>query len=85
MATVFPYVYRWRISGFNELVVGFDRQVSQRQLDARLSAAPSKLQPAAHLAETLKRQTPSTDPMTDDRAPIEWITDQLILRYAGGP
>ena len=85
MATVFPYVYRWRISGFNELVVGFDRPVYQAQLDARLSAAPSKLQPAAHLAETLKRQTPSTDPMTDDRAPIEWITDQLILRYAGGP
>lgn len=85
MATVFPYVYRWRISGFNELVAGFDRPVSRAQLDQRLSAAPSKLQPAAHLAETLRPQTPSTDPMTDDRAPIEWITDQLILRYAGGP
>ena len=85
MATVFPYVYRWRISGFNELVVGFDRPVSQAQLDARVSAAPSRLQPAAHLAETLTRQAPSTDPMTDDRAPIEWITDQLILRFAGGP
>jgi len=85
MATVFPYVYRWRIGGFNELVIGFDRPVSQAQLVARLDAAPPKLQPAARLAQTLKRQAPSTDPLTDDKAPIEWLTDQLIVRYAGGP
>ena len=85
MATVFPYVYRWRIGGFNELVVGFDRPVSQAQLRARLDGAPPKLQPAARLAQTLKRQAPSTDPLTDDKAPVEWLTDQLIVRYAGGP
>jgi spermidine synthase len=85
MATVFPYVYRWRIGGFNELVIGFDRPVSQAQLVARLDGAPPKLQPAARLAQTLKRQAPSTHPLTDDKAPVEWLTDQLIVRYAGGP
>jgi hypothetical protein len=24
----------------------------------------------------------STDPWTDDRAPVEWVTDRMILEYA---
>ena len=84
MATVFPYVYRWRIGGFNEIVVGFSRPVSAAQLLARLAAARPALQPAAQLAEKLKYQPPSNDPLTDDRAPVEWLTDQLIVRYASG-
>jgi hypothetical protein len=24
----------------------------------------------------------SSDPLTDDRAPVEWMTDQMIVRYA---
>ena len=26
--------------------------------------------------------SPSSDPLTDDRAPVEWLTDQMIVRYA---
>jgi len=25
---------------------------------------------------------PSSDPLTDDRAPVEWLTDQMIVQYA---
>jgi hypothetical protein len=25
---------------------------------------------------------PAADPWTDDRAPVEWITDRMILEYA---
>ena len=82
MATVFPYVYRWRVDGFNELVAGFNQPISQNQLLARLTRAPAKLQPAATIAEKLHRQAPSNDPLTDDHAPIEWLTDQLIIDYA---
>ena len=32
----------------------------------------------------LKPSRPSNDPLTDDRAPVEWLTDQLIVRYASG-
>jgi hypothetical protein len=42
------------------------------------------LDPAADLAEGLQPQPPSDDPLTDDRAPVEWLTDQLIVRYADG-
>ncbi len=83
MATVFPGVYRWRISGFNEIVVAFTRPVSARTLRARLIAASPALTPAADLAITLKPEPPASDPLTDDRAPVEWMTDQLIVRYAG--
>jgi hypothetical protein len=24
---------------------------------------------------------PSSDPLTDDRAPVEWMTDQMIVKY----
>jgi spermidine synthase len=84
MATVFPRVYRWRVGGFNEIVVGFTTQVSAAQVRTRLAAAVPALDPAADLAEGLKPQAPSNDPLTDDRAPVEWLTDQLIVRYADG-
>jgi spermidine synthase len=84
MATVFPRVYRWRVGGFNEIVAGFTRPVSASQLRARLAAAAPALDPAADLAERLQPQAPSSDPLTDDRAPVEWLTDQLIVRYADG-
>ena len=83
MATVFPVVYRWRISGFNEIVVGFTRPVSAQTLRARLIAASPALTPAANLARAMQPEPPATDPLTDDRAPVEWLTDQLIVRYAG--
>jgi hypothetical protein len=27
---------------------------------------------------------PSHDPWTDDRAPVEWITDRMIVEFAAG-
>jgi hypothetical protein len=27
---------------------------------------------------------PSQDPLTDDRAPVEWLTDRAILAYIAG-
>ena len=83
MVTVFPRVYRWRVGGFNESWPG-SRGGLAAQLRARLAAAAPALDPAADLAEGLQPQTPSSDPLTDDRAPVEWLTDQLIVRYADG-
>lgn len=82
MATVFPTVYRWRVGGFNEIVVGFTRPISGQTLRIRLAGASPALQPAARLALALRGQAPSDDPLTDDHAPVEWLTDQLIVRYA---
>jgi hypothetical protein len=30
----------------------------------------------------MQPRRPSTDPWTDDRAPVEWITDAMIVDYA---
>jgi hypothetical protein len=34
------------------------------------------------LARDLRVVSPATDPWTDDRAPVEWITDRMILEFA---
>jgi hypothetical protein len=52
------------------------------ELRARLADAPAALQPAAGLAQQLRLVPASDDPLTDDRAPVEWMTDQMIVRYA---
>jgi spermidine synthase len=82
MATRFASVYQWQVGGFNEIVAGFTRLTTAAQLRARLASAPPALRPAAALADRLRAVPPSSDPLTDDRAPVEWMTDQMIVRYA---
>ena len=53
------------------------------ELKKFLQGAPSQLTGvAASALEHAKPVTPSSDPLTDDRAPVEWMTDQMIVRYA---
>ena len=82
MATRFASVYSWPVGDFNVIVAGFTRPVTRDQLLARLRRAPAALQPASGLAQQLQHVGPTNDPLTDDRAPIEWLTDQMIVRYA---
>jgi hypothetical protein len=82
MATRFASVYRWRAGEFNEMVAGFRRHVSAAALRGKLLAAPAELAPVARAAAALRPVAPSSDPLTDDRAPVEWLTDQMIIRYA---
>ena len=82
MATRFASVYRWQVDPFNEIVAGFSTPTSLAAARARLAAAPSGLRPAAALAGGMRAVPPSGDPLTDDRAPVEWMTDQMIVRYA---
>ena len=87
LATVFPDVRVWPALRFNELVMGFDRALPAAELSARLGALPADLRV---LAPLVTRQVvhvgASTDPLTDDRAPVEWLTDRALLEEiaAGG-
>ncbi len=81
MATRFPAVYLWHATGFNDIVVAFKRPVSAAQLRRRLAGAPAALHPAAAIAGHMYRVPPSSDPLTDDHAPVEWMTDQMVVRY----
>ncbi|HEV7679494.1 MAG TPA: fused MFS/spermidine synthase [Candidatus Dormibacteraeota bacterium] len=85
LATVFPQVWQWPALHFNQLVVGLSAPVVPGQMGARMTqlAAPiSSLGPL--FASQVRPSSPSPDPMTDDRAPIEWITDRMLIEHIAG-
>ena len=61
--------------------VGFRHPIARGTLAYRLLGAPYALGPAATLARGLQPVGPSSDPLTDDRAPVEWKTDGMIIQY----
>jgi spermidine synthase len=79
----FPVVARDPVSATNSLVVASTARVAGRRIAA--TAVPGDLrvlglQVAARLGPAL-----AGGPVyTDDRAPVEWLTDLSILRYATG-
>jgi predicted membrane-bound spermidine synthase len=82
MATEFRSVFRWQAGPFNDIVAGFSGRVGAEALRRRLAGAPAGLAATARTAARLRPVAPSSDPLTDDRAPVEWLTDQMIVRYA---
>ena len=82
MATRFATVVEWPVGDFNVIVAGFEQHVSVPQLLARLGRAPAGLAGVRDAALGMRVVAPSSDPLTDDRAPVEWLTDQMIVRYA---
>jgi spermidine synthase len=87
LATIFPDVRVWPALSFNELVIGFDRAVSANALHARLERLPQELSSLISLVSSqLRTVSPTGDPLTDDHAPVEWLTDRALLEEiaAGG-
>jgi spermidine synthase len=82
MATRFASVYEWPSGDFNVIVAAFSSPVSKAELVARLGLAPAGLAAVRDAATHMTAVSPSSDPLTDDRAPVEWLTDQMIVRYA---
>jgi spermidine synthase len=83
LAAELPQVWTWRPLRFNQLVLGLTRPVSRatlaarlRTLDPRLGALRSLLLGGIRPAARIDR------PWTDDRAPVEWLTDRMILEFA---
>jgi spermidine synthase len=83
LAAEFPLVLTWQALRFNQFSIGLDRQATKTELLRRLDRAPSGVRPLTELlARNMKTATRAADPWTDDRAPVEWITDRMILPYA---
>jgi len=83
VAAEFPAVWTWQALRFNQIVVGLTRELPRSEIERRLSAVRGDLAPLTHLAA--RDFTPartSGDPWTDDHAPVEWITDRMIIEYA---
>jgi len=83
LATEFPQVLEWPALRFNTFVLGLTQPLTRRELVRRLRSGPRDL---ASLRRLLAREArpvaPSSDPWTDDRAPVEWVTDRMIVSFA---
>ena len=83
LRTVFPQVLTWQALKLNQLVLGFDRPVSPARLQEAVGRTPARIRVLTRLlAGSARAAAPSADPWTDDRAPVEWVTDRMILEYA---
>jgi predicted O-methyltransferase YrrM len=81
MGRVFAHVARDPITATNTLLVGSDAPVSALSMTGAVLPDP-----LARLAERQVVQPPlrGGEVFTDDRAPVEWLIDTSIVRYAAG-
>ena len=83
VAAELPQVLEWPALRFNTLVLGLTEPLAPRELERRLANGPDDLAP---LRELLAREARTLEASgrvwTDDRAPVEWITDRMIIAYA---
>jgi spermidine synthase len=77
-----PQVVTWQPLRFNQIVIGLDQAVPVEELRARARSGPAELRELSSLlAEGLSESTAQGRVWTDDRAPVEWITDRMIVEY----
>ena len=78
-----PQVLEWPVLRFNTIVLGLTEPLAPNELERRLGTGPADLAPLRELlARDARRLTRSEEPWTDDRAPVEWLTDRMIISYA---
>ncbi|MHB1390280.1 MAG: spermidine synthase [Thermoleophilia bacterium] len=83
MRDVFPSVYSFPAASFNRLLVATREPSRASDIDRRLAAMPSRVQPLARkMSASLTEVQPGGRILTDDKAPVEWLTDQMIIHYA---
>ncbi len=83
LRTVFPQVLAWQALELNRLVLGFRRPLPPARLRAAVPRTPAGIRSLTRLlAADAVPAAPSADPWTDDRAPVEWVTDRMILDFA---
>jgi len=83
LAADFPQVLEWPALRFNSFLVGLTEPLSRAERARRLSSGPQDLAPLRDLLTREARTVgPSKRPWTDDRAPVEWLTDRMIVEYA---
>jgi spermidine synthase len=79
---VFGHVERDVVSNGNSLIVASDRPVSPAAMPARVPPALRTL--AQQVQARVGPALTGGSVYTDDRAPVEWLTDLSILHYATG-
>jgi hypothetical protein len=83
MLTQFPSVWRWSALEFNQLLLAFPQRLPQAELSRRVAGIAPAAEPlVAPFRARLSAMGPTGEPLTDDRAPVEWLTDRMIFRAA---
>jgi spermidine synthase len=78
LASVMPDTLAWQALRFNQIVIGL-----RDPLDWNVTTSRPEIQPLFDdLDRTARPVEASDDPWTDDRAPVEWITDRMIVEFA---
>ena len=79
----FERVLVWPALRFNKILLGFDGP--ERPISGPFGGrGPAELRPLRELMlrQLLPVTTKAKRPWTDDRAPVEWVTDRMIVEYA---
>jgi spermidine synthase len=85
MRSVFQFVERDRVSAGNSLVIASDAPLSPSLIEVRSARLdPSLWGLATAVRDRLGPSLRGGTVYTDDLAPVEWLTDLSILRYAAG-
>jgi spermidine synthase len=83
LAAEIPQAIEWPVLRFNTVVLGLTEPLSREERARRLRAGPADLAP---LRELLARDATPLESSgriwTDDHAPVEWLTDRMIVSYA---
>jgi spermidine synthase len=80
LASVLPRAFAWQPLDFNQIVIGQNGEPT-----GSMRPTPPEVEPLVEdLRATIRPVEPSDDPWTDDRAPVEWITDRMIVEFAAG-
>jgi spermidine synthase len=83
VAAELPQVLEWPALRFNTLVLGLTEPLAEDELRRRLRSGPADLTPLRDLlARDVRPLEGSGRAWTDDRAPVEWLTDRMIISYA---
>ena len=81
----FRHVARYAIEDTSTLLVASDVEPSRARLDAARAEADPALRPLfAETAAGLQAPLAGGQVFTDDKAPVEWLIDSSIVRYAAG-
>jgi hypothetical protein len=83
LAAELPQVLEWPALRFNTIVLGLREPLSAAAMRQRLSTGPRDLASLrALLARDARPVVIADRPWTDDHAPVEWLTDRMIVAYA---
>ena len=80
LLTAFPQAWRWQALRFNDLLLALTRPLPRAELTRRAGRAPPPVDTLVPLfGRELRSVRPRGRPLTDDRAPVEWLTDRMVV------